>query len=70
MSIGGGFGKPMIRGLGFRNRIAYIEGSIKQEGQRWRWITAWRWITFEDSEVTVVKGSIARYSMVVTPLVA
>lgn len=55
MSIGGGFGKPMIRGLGF-NRIAYIEGDIKQEGQQWGADHGLEVDAFEDSEVTVVKG--------------
>jgi iron complex outermembrane receptor protein len=34
MSIGFGFAKPMIRGLGF-SRIAVVENGIKQEGQQW-----------------------------------
>jgi iron complex outermembrane receptor protein len=34
MSIGSGFSKPMIRGMGF-NRISVTENGIKQEGQQW-----------------------------------
>jgi iron complex outermembrane receptor protein len=34
MSIGAGFAKPMIRGMGF-NRISVTENGIKQEGQQW-----------------------------------
>ncbi len=34
MSVGSGFSKPMIRGMGF-NRVSVIEGGVKQEGQQW-----------------------------------
>ncbi len=34
MSIGSGFAKPAIRGMGF-NRISVTENGIKQEGQQW-----------------------------------
>ncbi|MFR9650935.1 MAG: TonB-dependent receptor [Rikenellaceae bacterium] len=34
MSVGSGFAKPMIRGMGF-NRVSVIENSVKQEGQQW-----------------------------------
>jgi iron complex outermembrane receptor protein len=34
MSIGSGFSKPVIRGMGF-NRISVTENGIKQEGQQW-----------------------------------
>ncbi len=34
MSIGSGFSKPMIRGVGF-NRVSVTENGVKQEGQQW-----------------------------------
>lgn len=55
MSVGNGFGKPMIRGLGF-TRIAYVEGDVKQEGQQWGADHGLEVDAFEDNEVTVVKG--------------
>lgn len=55
MSIGSGFGKPIIRGLGF-NRVAYVEGDIKQEGQQWGADHGLEVDAFENSPVTVIKG--------------
>ncbi len=34
MSVGSGFSKPMIRGVGF-NRVSVTENGVKQEGQQW-----------------------------------
>ncbi len=34
MSVGSGFSKPMIRGMGF-NRVSVVENGVKQEGQQW-----------------------------------
>lgn len=55
MNIGNGFGKPVIRGLGF-NRVAYVEGDIKQESQQWGSDHGLEVDAFDDAEVTVVKG--------------
>lgn len=55
MGIGNGFGKAMIRGLGF-NRIAYIEGDIKQESQQWGADHGLEVDAFEDNKVEVIKG--------------
>lgn len=55
MSVGGGFGKPMIRGLGF-SRVAYVEGDIKQEGQQWGADHGLEVDAFENNQVTVIKG--------------
>lgn len=56
MTIGNGFSKPVIRGLGF-NRVAYVEGDTKQEGQQWGADHGLEVDAFEDAEVTVTKGS-------------
>lgn len=55
MNIGGGFGKPMIRGLSF-NRVAYVEGDLKQEGQQWGEDHGLEVDAFENCPVTVIKG--------------
>ncbi len=55
MSIGNGFGKPIIRGFGF-NRIAYISGSTKQATQAWGSDHGLEVDNFEDLPVEIVKG--------------
>ena len=55
MSIGSGFSKPMIRGMGF-NRIAVLENGTKQEGQQWGTDHGLELDVFNIDAVNVLKG--------------
>lgn len=56
MSIGSGFSKPMIRGMGF-NRVSVVEGGIKQEGQQWGADHGLEIDAFNIERVNIIKGS-------------
>lgn len=56
ISIGSGYGKPVIRGLGF-NRIAYVDGGLKQEGQQWGADHGLEVDAFNQDPVQVIKGA-------------
>ncbi len=56
MSVGSGFSKPMIRGMGF-NRVSVIEGGIKQEGQQWGADHGLEIDAFNIERVNIRKGS-------------
>ncbi|MFI3322341.1 MAG: TonB-dependent receptor [Rikenellaceae bacterium] len=56
MSVGSGFSKPMIRGMGF-NRVSVIEGGIKQEGQQWGADHGLEIDAFNVERVNIRKGS-------------
>ena len=55
MSIGSGFSKPMIRGVGF-NRISVTENGIKQEGQQWGADHGLEIDAFNVEQVSIRKG--------------
>lgn len=56
MSVGSGFSKPMIRGMGF-NRVSVIEGGVKQEGQQWGADHGLEIDAFNIERVNIRKGS-------------
>ncbi|MFI3331151.1 MAG: TonB-dependent receptor [Rikenellaceae bacterium] len=56
MSVGSGFSKPMIRGMGF-NRVSVIESGVKQEGQQWGADHGLEIDAFNIERVNIVKGS-------------
>ncbi len=56
MSIGSGFSKPMIRGMGF-NRVSVVEGGVKQEGQQWGADHGVEIDAFNIERVNIRKGS-------------
>ena len=56
ITIGSGYGKPVIRGLGF-NRIAYVDGGLKQEGQQWGADHGLEVDAFDQDPVQVIKGA-------------
>ncbi len=56
MSVGSGFSKPMIRGMGF-NRVIVTENGIKQEGQQWGSDHGLEIDAFNIDEVNIRKGS-------------
>lgn len=56
ISIGSGYGKPVIRGLGF-NRIAYVTQGLKQEGQQWGADHGLEVDAYDQDPVEVVKGA-------------
>ncbi len=56
MSVGSGFSKPMIRGMGF-NRVGVIEGGVKQEGQQWGADHGLEVDAFNIERVNIRKGS-------------
>ncbi|MFI3305659.1 MAG: TonB-dependent receptor [Rikenellaceae bacterium] len=56
MSVGSGFSKPMIRGMGF-NRVSVVEGGIKQEGQQWGADHGLEIDAFNIERVNIRKGS-------------
>ncbi len=56
MSVGSGFSKPMIRGMGF-NRVSVVEGGVKQEGQQWGADHGLEVDAFNIERVNIRKGS-------------
>lgn len=56
MSVGSGFSKPMIRGMGF-NRVIVTENGIKQEGQQWGTDHGLEIDAFNIDGVNIRKGS-------------
>ncbi|MFI3280819.1 MAG: TonB-dependent receptor [Rikenellaceae bacterium] len=56
MSVGSGFSKPMIRGMGF-NRVSVVEGGVKQEGQQWGADHGLEIDAFNVERVNIRKGS-------------
>ncbi|MFR9620381.1 MAG: TonB-dependent receptor [Rikenellaceae bacterium] len=56
MSVGSGFSKPMIRGMGF-NRVSVVEGGVKQEGQQWGADHGLEIDAFNIERINIRKGS-------------
>ena len=56
ITIGAGYGKSVIRCLGF-NRIAYVDGGLKQEGQQWGADHGLEVDAFDQDPVQVIKGA-------------
>lgn len=56
MSVGSGFSKPMIRGMGF-NRVSVIDAGIKQEGQQWGSDHGLEIDAFNIERINIRKGS-------------